>query len=366
MILSLRNAAFAAAAAVSIAAASPALADANVGLQVLRENNLTVLGTLTSTSNVEGRTFVGGDLKGSASDYFKFNAGKTPPASANPGLTVVGNVESQIHLLNGSGAAIGGNQTGSLDINSQNQTLTIGGGAHNINGSQGSTITIGGAASGYLNKNNATLNQGADLTAFKQALADDSAAYALGVKDLSAYLAGLTKTDEVSFPFSNRIQFNPTQASGNVAVFDLANTGIFNSVGEIDFQANGYDTIIVNVGGLDAAIGKNFIGNASGLGQHVIWNFYEAKTLDLGANSFYGSVLAPYAAGKIGNFIEGSAVFASLTQNGELHLNGYTGGLTIPAPPTSAVPEPATWAMMIMGFGLVGTLARRRRAVVAA
>lgn len=30
-----------------------------------------------------------------------------------------------------------------------------------------------------------------------------------------------------------------------------------------------------------------------------------------------------------------------------------------------AVPEPATWAMMIAGFGLVGTVARRRKAVLA-
>lgn len=29
--------------------------------------------------------------------------------------------------------------------------------------------------------------------------------------------------------------------------------------------------------------------------------------------------------------------------------------------PTAAVPEPATWAMMILGFGLVGAAARRRR-----
>jgi hypothetical protein len=33
---------------------------------------------------------------------------------------------------------------------------------------------------------------------------------------------------------------------------------------------------------------------------------------------------------------------------------------------TQAVPEPATWAMMIAGFGLVGGLARRRRAAVLA
>nr|WP_310522217.1 choice-of-anchor C family protein [Polymorphobacter sp.] len=32
----------------------------------------------------------------------------------------------------------------------------------------------------------------------------------------------------------------------------------------------------------------------------------------------------------------------------------------------NAVPEPATWAMLIAGFGLVGVAARRRRSVVAA
>ncbi|PZU50028.1 MAG: hypothetical protein DI568_05065 [Sphingomonas sp.] len=29
-------------------------------------------------------------------------------------------------------------------------------------------------------------------------------------------------------------------------------------------------------------------------------------------------------------------------------------------PPSSAVPEPATWALMIVGFGLVGAASRRR------
>ena len=32
---------------------------------------------------------------------------------------------------------------------------------------------------------------------------------------------------------------------------------------------------------------------------------------------------------------------------------------------TANVPEPATWALMIAGFGLAGTTLRRRRAVAA-
>jgi hypothetical protein len=33
---------------------------------------------------------------------------------------------------------------------------------------------------------------------------------------------------------------------------------------------------------------------------------------------------------------------------------------------TAAVPEPATWAMMVAGFGLIGTFTRRRRMAAAA
>jgi hypothetical protein len=42
-----------------------------------------------------------------------------------------------------------------------------------------------------------------------------------------------------------------------------------------------------------------------------------------------------------------------------------TDGSVVP-PPTPGVPEPAAWAMMISGFGLVGAAARRRRSFVAA
>ncbi|WP_445190795.1 PEPxxWA-CTERM sorting domain-containing protein [Sphingomonas sp. Tas61C01] len=49
---------------------------------------------------------------------------------------------------------------------------------------------------------------------------------------------------------------------------------------------------------------------------------------------------------------------ATVRQSGLL-LGDYTGGFTIAA----AVPEPASWALMIMGFGAVGNAMRRRSAV---
>nr|WP_318771533.1 PEPxxWA-CTERM sorting domain-containing protein [Thermaurantiacus sp.] len=40
--------------------------------------------------------------------------------------------------------------------------------------------------------------------------------------------------------------------------------------------------------------------------------------------------------------------------------------LTIGDTPINPIPEPAAWALMIAGFGLVGMAARRRRLAVAA
>jgi hypothetical protein len=53
-----------------------------------------------------------------------------------------------------------------------------------------------------------------------------------------------------------------------------------------------------------------------------------------------------------------------LVVNGVSRGNGAYGGQATFTPVNSAVPEPATWAMMIMGFGVVGYAMRRRRTAV--
>jgi hypothetical protein len=59
----------------------------------------------------------------------------------------------------------------------------------------------------------------------------------------------------------------------------------------------------------------------------------------------------------------GTSNFGDTAYDTGLAFSGIQIDGTVVDPPV--VPEPATWAMMIAGFGLVGVAVRRRRVVVA-
>ena len=63
---------------------------------------------------------------------------------------------------------------------------------------------------------------------------------------------------------------------------------------------------------------------------------------------------APLADAAMGGIAKNGAIFES-------PIVLYDGP-TEPLPASVTVPEPATWALLIAGFGLVGAAARRRRA----
>jgi hypothetical protein len=56
--------------------------------------------------------------------------------------------------------------------------------------------------------------------------------------------------------------------------------------------------------------------------------------------------------------------FTEPTDSLTLNVNGFSSGVIIP--PGTEVPEPATWAMMLLGFGAIGYSIRRRRKPVLA
>ncbi|WP_314376089.1 choice-of-anchor A family protein [Sphingomonas paucimobilis] len=336
-----------------IAAALPSLAMATpvVGIDSLKEWNLIVLGDLTSSSEVEGRTFVGGNLSGNSSNYQI----RTPAPSsyAVPGLTVVGDVLGGTkNLNNGSGALVGGSVQGGFNLNGGVQTVKVGGTLSNTN----------------INQNIVQSGLSASDPGFVAGLNQQKTLLASSMTDLSNSYAGLAATSSVSIA-GNRATFNAVANANGVAVFNL-NAADLSRFGEIAFNRNGADTVIVNVTGSAIRLDDNFLGDATGLGEHVIWNFPTATSLEL-TTAWKGSVLAPKAAATTANYIEGSAVFGSLIQNGEFHLGTYIGAYAptspqVPVTPGSSggsptpVPEPATMALMAGGLALL-VLARGRR-----
>jgi choice-of-anchor A domain-containing protein len=182
----------------------------------------------------------------------------------------------------------------------------------------------------------------------------------------SGYLADLTATNTLFYSGNGQQAIFDAGSGAGVAVFAISdlNAALKNRSELIFDNPTTYDAVVINVAGAKVSLPSsiNFNGPAN-LGSNVIWNFYEATSVDLGSKSWYGSILAPQAALKNNNFVVGSVVAASMVQNGEVRMNGF--GASLLAPGSVAVPEPATWAMMILGFGAIGTVIRRRRALTA-
>ncbi|MES2988612.1 MAG: choice-of-anchor A family protein [Pseudomonadota bacterium] len=322
------------------------------GIDAMKEWNLIVLGDLQSSSEVEGRTFVGGNLTGNSSNYQI----KTPATSAlgTPGLTVVGDVNGgHKNLNNGSGAIVGGNVNSGFNLNGATQTVKVGGAISNTN----------------VNQNVVQSGLGTSDPAFLVGLNQQKSVLTTSMGRLSTDMKGLDANSQLTIS-GNRGTFNAQPDNKGVAVFNIAAADL-DKIGEIQFNLNGADTAIVNVSGTNINLNDNFLGGTTGLGEHVIWNFADATSLK-STTAWGGSVLAPNAAANTGNYIEGSAVFGSLVQNGEFHLGTYTGGYTSPVTPPgggggpSPIPGETLGLFALGAAGLIGLRWRRKRKEAAA
>ncbi|WP_188945424.1 collagen-binding domain-containing protein, partial [Polymorphobacter multimanifer] len=344
-------------------------------LQAMRELNLMVFNDYSSSGQeVEGKTFIGGNANSNA-NWGIGNGSQGGAVSSRPTLTVVGNANLGGQLNNGSnggsgnvgtpaGVTVGGNLS-NLNMNAQNATLKVGGSASNVNGSSGSTIQVGGATSGNFNLNGATLsaNLGPSFTQpLVNSLTAERSALIAGFTALSSQLAAYEwegNPNTITQGGQGAI-FNVADSSNGYALFtinaaDVGNQIAFNLVGPVQpivINVLGTGTIDWNANAVTGTI------NPRDLNPWIIWNFVEATAINFN-RQFHGSVLAVNAALNITQVLEGSVIGKSATQSAEIHLGTYAGGNILMEP----IPEPASWAMMIAGFGLVGATMRRRRVI---
>lgn len=350
-------------AAAAMAAVSPSVATAKGnaadGLQAMRELNLIVLGDLDTQQHVQGKAFVGGNVKGRP--VVAQGGSQGYRASGRPQLTVGGNSEGFIierNLGEPLLALVGGNAAG-MALNGVG-TVQVGGTANvaNFNPSGSKLVQYGAGVTGgqvqdapYL-----TLTPGladprnglaATIAAQTTKLADD-----LGV--LSMQLSTLASISTIT---STTTALDYARAADGYAVFTMTAAAFQDQNANFDTlfgRLPGGMTTIVNVLGDTLVQGGNI--NATALNQTVIWNFAQATSIT--TKGWHGSILAPLATLTNTSAIEGSVAVKAFAMNGEVHLGTFAGTDAIVA---SAVPEPATWAMMLTGFAMIGAAVRRRR-----
>ncbi len=149
--------------------------------------------------------------------------------------------------------------------------------------------------------------------------------------------------------------------------FELRNFFSFNPTGTFTTAA----LEIGNPGGIGGGGGFN-----PGAGTSVTWTLYDLATTinssqsysdvsifnDLGTGTVYGSVTVSGAT----NLVTVSLNSAGLSALNEAANAGTAFNVGGSLSFGDVVPEPASWAMLIAGFGLVGAAMRRRSAALAA
>jgi choice-of-anchor A domain-containing protein len=306
----LASASFAAAAAVmsGVANADP-----------LNQYNLTVLGNMTGSSDVEGTAFIGGNLNGtsnfgtqlSASDYSGQNV-----------LTVLGSI---------------GNLS-STDIQLNTGNLLLGGSV---------------AAGSQVNYNGGGTLVKSPLPSLSQIQSEVSAD--------QKTLENLTQSSTYTAPTSGQnVTLDAIPGNGGVAVFSISASDLFgnSNVQSLNINTNGASEVVINLTGQTVNANVNFVGNftLTNADSTVIWNFVNATSISVGAE-FHGAILAPNAELTNSSPVDGSVVVGSLDAQSEIHLPLFTPIINTGTP----TPEPASLAILALGIAGLSFKRLRRR-----
>ena len=360
-----------------LVAAAPAMAGPVSAQDILNTYNVVVFGDLTSSSHVDGKTFVSGNVTGG--DYGQHF--DQLPVDGVPTLTAGGNLQGSVNM-NGSGLVVGGNiATSNLNLNKGGDIMVGGNITSNLNANfnGNGTLYAQGSITNNANVNvnggslflggtvqpgsNANVNGGTKNlnSAVPASVMPDVAAQASSLKSTltaySSYLSDLTANSATSG--AGTVAFNAAPGADGVAVFNISDAvAFFSGASEFQFNLNGAKSIVINVTGAGntvLTIAANFrAGIATTLAQNTVWNFIDAKEIVINSQ-FGGSILALLAHVTNNANIEGTLIAGKVTQNAEIHYNGPT---TVPS--VAETPIPATLPLFAAALGGLAYVRRVR------
>lgn len=328
---------------------------AQAGMELFQQFNVYTLGDLNSTSHVQGKVWVGGNLTG---NLIAAQGGGSALASDYAELTVKGASSANIKIEGSQTAGrsslvqIGGNSTGEVGLN--------GSGGH---------VDAGGTFNTQNFNPNATKTYSANVPGLASQISLNTADFSNNLQALSTALSALPATAITNMNQALTVSGDYTIFSMTKSQFQTQNYSfdtLFNNIGSDK-------TIVINVlggGSINEDNGAN--NNALSLSSNIIWNFGDATSVSV--KNWAGSILATNATVTNSSTITGSVVAKIFNQNGEVHLGTFDGSSRFlvtsgGGSPVGGVPEPASWMTMLLGFGVTGSLirrARRRHAALAA
>lgn len=282
-----------------------------VSASALTDYNLILSGDFNvsgGSGHIEGKSFIGGNLQ--------------QGSIFSDGVKVVGD-------LNDISIQV---QNGSLDYQ----------GANNM-GAAGSLAACGGRT---------CLNHVTDGSLFAE-----KASIFNQLQAESDFYKGLASSaNTVITGDNNNKTFTYTGSAVDLVIFNMTSDQ-FLSTNAWNMDFGSALNVLVNVSG--SAIGGN-IGQSGNLANNanapkVLWNFYEATTVNL-QREWYGSILALNATVNTNSNLTGTLAAKSYVGNAEIH-DGYWNY----TPPLTQVPEPSTLLLTLLGFGFIALMRIRHQ-----